>query len=478
MRPFLLLRPARQLLQPQISYHVLIPIHQVPRRAKSTTPNPPSPPPPKSQETESPAASSTPEPSPKDATEKHAAADALPSTPTQEPEPTATSSQAKEPPASSSSPGPSSKATTETAASDASLSTPQRQESSAAPSQEKAPPATSSAPSKPNPEPTIETAVSDVSPPTPSHGTGLAASSASSEPSPQSTTAKAAFEVPASETTEWSPGTKEEIALADAKWKKQVRDRFWNRLNDPIPHLKSEDFDNQYIGHVPREFQPTNSVQEGGIAVSYDMAREQRIRQSLAARKRDGDKEEKKSNYNLRYPRAVQALYLKPLRRVPEDGVPSADLQLRSYSVRNLEFFADFALRAAYYLELPAFGAHPLPKITERWTVPKSHFIFKKRQENFERVTHRRLIQIKDGHPESVKLWLAFLRKHQYHGVGMKANVWEWSALDVASEMDSAAEAKGLDAAWGHLGDSKTKKTANKVAELLQRQRFKLAGGR
>lgn len=97
--------------------------------------------------------------------------------------------------------------------------------------------------------------------------------------------------------------------------------------------------------------------------------------------------------------------------------------------MRNLEFFADFALRAAYYLNLPASGPVPLPKITERWTVPKSNFIFKKAQENFERITTRRLIQIRDGHPETVELWLAFLKKHAYYGIGMKANLWEYSKL-------------------------------------------------
>lgn len=135
------------------------------------------------------------------------------------------------------------------------------------------------------------------------------------------------------------------------------------------------------------------------------------------------------SDGEVRIPRNVQAIYLRPLRRDAEYGVPSCDLQMRSYSVRNLEFFADFALRAAYYLHLPAFGPIPLPRITERWTVPKSHFIFKKSQENFERVTLRRLIQIKDGHPETVELWLAFLRKHSYYGIGMKANIWEYTEL-------------------------------------------------
>ena len=130
-----------------------------------------------------------------------------------------------------------------------------------------------------------------------------------------------------------------------------------------------------------------------------------------------------------RLPRTVQALHLRPLRRECEFGVPTADLQIRSYQVRTLEFFCDFALRAAYYLDLAAFGPVPLPKITERWTVPRSSFIFKKSQENFERITRRRLIQIRDGHPEAVQVWLAFLRKHAIAGVGMKANVWEFGSL-------------------------------------------------
>lgn len=130
-----------------------------------------------------------------------------------------------------------------------------------------------------------------------------------------------------------------------------------------------------------------------------------------------------------RMPRNVQAFYLQPLRRVAKYGVPSCDLQLRSYSIRPLESFCDFALRAAYYLGLPAHGPVPLPKIIERWTVPKSNFIHKKSQENFERITRRRLIQIKDGHPETVQIWLAFLRKHQQAAVGMKANLWEFSSI-------------------------------------------------
>lgn len=136
----------------------------------------------------------------------------------------------------------------------------------------------------------------------------------------------------------------------------------------------------------------------------------------------------------------MQLTYLAPLKRKPTHGIKMADLQIRSYSVRNVEFMADFALRAAYYLGLAARGPLPLPRITERWTVPKSNFVHKKSQENFERITLRRGITILDGHPETIQIWLGFLQKYMYHGVGMKANVYEHGAVDVEKEMDEQAD--------------------------------------
>jgi small subunit ribosomal protein S10 len=135
----------------------------------------------------------------------------------------------------------------------------------------------------------------------------------------------------------------------------------------------------------------------------------------------------------LRQPLNVRAVNMRPLRREPQYGVPVCDLQLRTYSIQNLTLFADFAVRAAYYMGLVARGPIPLPRITERWTVPRDVFIFKKSQENFERITMRRLIQIQDGHPDVVKAWLAFLTEHQMHGVGMKANIWEYEDLEAAT---------------------------------------------
>lgn len=181
----------------------------------------------------------------------------------------------------------------------------------------------------------------------------------------------------------------------------------------------------------------------------------------------------------LRIPRSVQLNYLKPLKRTPTHGVPSCDLQLRSYSVRNLEFFADFALRAAYYLNLPAKGPVPLPRITERWTVPRSNFVHKKSQENFERITLRRLVQIQDGNPEVVQIWLGFLQKYAYYGVGMKANVWEYSSLDVAKEMDAQADKikEKVDERFSLFGKRKDLINDKSIATMMNDQVFKGASG-
>ncbi|SMR59691.1 unnamed protein product [Zymoseptoria tritici ST99CH_3D1] len=186
---------------------------------------------------------------------------------------------------------------------------------------------------------------------------------------------------------------------------------------------------------------------------------------------------------SLRLPLAVQATYLTPLKRAPTSNLTSADLQLRSYSIRNLEVFADFALRAAYYLHLPAKGPILLPKKVERWTVPRGNFVHKKSQENFERLTLRRWVRIVDGHPETVSVWLAFLRKYQYYGVGMKADVWESGSLEAGRELDE--EAKRIEGMMGEggememffAGDGSFRRGTEKGKKLVMDQVFKGAGG-
>lgn len=169
-------------------------------------------------------------------------------------------------------------------------------------------------------------------------------------------------------------------------------------------------------------------------------------------------------------PLNVLAAFHRPLKHQPKYDIPTCELHLRSYSVRNLEFMADFALRAAFYLKLPAVGPIPLPKQRERWTMPRSNFVHKKSQENFERITYKRLLQIKDGHRDTVEVWLSFLRRHQFYGVGMKANIWDYESLDVAENMDKQTDdvQKDLDAKLGMFGWNKQVADDKSINEMLQ----------
>ncbi|GMF02476.1 unnamed protein product [[Candida] boidinii] len=83
-----------------------------------------------------------------------------------------------------------------------------------------------------------------------------------------------------------------------------------------------------------------------------------------------------------------------------------------------LDFFCDFALRAAYYLGVPTTGPEPLPTRREGWNVNRAPFVNAESKENFERRTHSRLIKFWDSNSEVVDLWLGFLKKNSVWGVG------------------------------------------------------------
>ena len=112
--------------------------------------------------------------------------------------------------------------------------------------------------------------------------------------------------------------------------------------------------------------------------------------------------------------------------------------------------------------------------------MPRSNFIFKKSQENFERKTLRRLIQIQDGHPDVVKVWLGYLERRSFYGVGLKANVWEHEALEVGARMDEVGERmdKEMEAEWRNFGTRKSvAESKEKMEKLLGDERFAMPIG-
>ncbi|KAG0034417.1 mitochondrial 37S ribosomal protein rsm10 [Podila clonocystis] len=127
-------------------------------------------------------------------------------------------------------------------------------------------------------------------------------------------------------------------------------------------------------------------------------------------------------------------VYGEPVQIPSTHNITVAHLHLRSYMPQQLEFFADFARRAAAALEMPCSGVIPLPVQTSKWTVNKSPFVQKKAQETFERKTHKRLLAIKDTHPDVVRRWVQFLNQNSLAGVGIRVTVWENEELGVGQK--------------------------------------------
>ncbi|GAA6051291.1 hypothetical protein JCM3770_006797 [Rhodotorula araucariae] len=152
-------------------------------------------------------------------------------------------------------------------------------------------------------------------------------------------------------------------------------------------------------------------------------------------------------------------------------GVHVATLHLRSYTdaVPDLQFFTQFALRAARALGLPTSGAVALPTRTSLYTVPRSPFAHKKSQQNFWRKEHKRAIKVWDGNPAVVDAWLAYLRREALGGVGMKAQVFTYRDIgwgkDLVSQQESDAHAL---AQYGHGGESGAAEVERLADELEQ----------
>lgn len=173
-------------------------------------------------------------------------------------------------------------------------------------------------------------------------------------------------------------------------------------------------------------------------------------------------------------------VYGEPVQIPTTHNITVAHLHLRSYLPHQLEFFTDFARRAAAALEMPCSGAIPLPVQTSKWTVNKSPFIHKKAQETFERKTHKRLLAIKDTHPDVVRRWVQFLNQNAIAGVGMKITVWENEELGVGQKkMEKAkkGESRNRSVAAMMAENEQPSKEVKAVADQLLAEMMKDIGG-
>lgn len=112
-------------------------------------------------------------------------------------------------------------------------------------------------------------------------------------------------------------------------------------------------------------------------------------------------------------------------------AIPVATIHFRSYHTELLELFTHFASHAATALGIPISRVVKLPTQRSLWTVPRSPFVHKKSQENFERKVHKRLIKAWDADDEVVERWVMYLKQHGLGGVGMRIVRWQRTPLGI-----------------------------------------------
>ena len=123
-------------------------------------------------------------------------------------------------------------------------------------------------------------------------------------------------------------------------------------------------------------------------------------------------------------------------------GIHVATVHFTSHNknVFDLDFFADFAVRAAHALNIPTGGIAALPTRTSLWTVPRGPFVHKKSQENFWRRTHHRCVKVYDANDAVVDRWLQFLRIHEMPGIASKALIFRRYPLGIGKQLQAGGE--------------------------------------
>ncbi|KZT20721.1 ribosomal protein S10 [Neolentinus lepideus HHB14362 ss-1] len=124
-----------------------------------------------------------------------------------------------------------------------------------------------------------------------------------------------------------------------------------------------------------------------------------------------------------------------PLYHARTHNIPVALLHFRSYTPSLLDLFVHFASHAACSLGIPISRPAKLPTQRSLWTVPRSPFVHKKAQENFERRVHKRLVKAWDADPTVVERWVRYLEKNAMPGVGMRIVRWERAPVGVGEKV-------------------------------------------
>ncbi|KAI9503223.1 ribosomal protein S10 domain-containing protein [Coemansia spiralis] len=159
-------------------------------------------------------------------------------------------------------------------------------------------------------------------------------------------------------------------------------------------------------------------------------------------------------------------LYEKPPRVAQTHGIRVCRVAFRSFQLHRMDFYMDFAIRAAYHMGIPIAGPVSMPVQIRRWTVLKSPFVHKSSMEVFERRTHKRVLILYDANPEVVKKWLDYINENIPVGIGMKYWLTEHEPLDISEQINKALKT-------GEAGkvDPSMLETTNYLQKIVRRGR-------
>jgi small subunit ribosomal protein S10 len=139
---------------------------------------------------------------------------------------------------------------------------------------------------------------------------------------------------------------------------------------------------------------------------------------------------------------------LEPYYHPRTHNIPAAVIHLRSHYPSLLDLFTMFLKHSASALAIPISRPTMLPTQRSLWTVPKSPFVHKKSQENFDRKTHKRAIKAWDTEPEVIERWIRYLQMHPLAGVGMRVVRWERAPVSIGQKIMQNVQ--------GQLGETET----------------------
>ena len=106
-------------------------------------------------------------------------------------------------------------------------------------------------------------------------------------------------------------------------------------------------------------------------------------------------------------------------------------INIKSFDSNVLEYTVEKIKKMASLSGIVTLiGPIRFPKNIKRWTVLRAPHIDKKSREQFEMITYRRMLIIKDTNPVSVKLFLQYIKKNIPIGVGIIFKEYSYESLD------------------------------------------------